>query len=71
MLSCSGLGAPNELFCKKAVLQWVFCWENWSSFMCNWQDEIHLLETFLEIFLLNGHYRREEAKIFLETLDNL
>ena len=22
------IGAPNELFCKKAVLQWVFCWEN-------------------------------------------
>ena len=22
------LGAPDELFCKKAVLQWVFCWEN-------------------------------------------
>ena len=21
-------GTPNELFCKKAVLQWVFCWEN-------------------------------------------
>ena len=22
------LGAPNGLFCKIAVLQWVFCWEN-------------------------------------------
>ena len=22
------LGAPNKLFCKKAVLQLVFCWEN-------------------------------------------
>ena len=22
------LGAPNELFYKNAVLQWVFCWEN-------------------------------------------
>ena len=22
------VGAPNELLCKKAVLQWVFCWEN-------------------------------------------
>ena len=22
------LGAPNEIFCKKAVLQWIFCWEN-------------------------------------------
>ena len=22
------LGAPNELFCKIAVLQSVFCWEN-------------------------------------------
>ena len=22
------VGAPNELFCKIFVLQWVFCWEN-------------------------------------------
>ena len=22
------LGASNELFCKIAVLQWVYCWEN-------------------------------------------
>ena len=50
------LGAPNELFCKKAVLQWVFCWKNWSSFMCCWQDEIHLLWEFSENFLPNGRY---------------
>ena len=64
-------GAPNELFCRKAVLHWVFCWENWSSFMCCWQDEIHLLGDFVANFLLNGHYCREAAKICFRTLDNL
>ena len=64
-------GAPNELFCKKSVLQWVFCWENWSSFMCCWQDEIHLLWDLSENFLSNGHYRRKAAKTFFRTLDNL
>ena len=38
MVSQLTLGAPNELFCKKAVLQWVFCWENCfifpGSFLC-------------------------------------
>ena len=44
------VGAPNKLFCKKTVLQCVFCWENWSSFMCSWQDEIHCWETFFGNF---------------------
>ena len=33
-------------------------------YVCSWQDEIHLLEDFLAIFLLNGHYRREAGKFF-------
>ena len=60
---------PTSYSAGKAVLQWVFCWENWSSFMCSWQDEIHLLGAFfLAIFLLNVHYRPEAAKFFLELL---
>ena len=31
-----------------------------------WQCEVHLLADFLENVLLNGHYRREAAKVFLE-----
>ena len=27
LLAGKAVGAPNELFCKIAVLQWVFCWE--------------------------------------------
>ena len=49
------LGALNELFCKKAILQWVFCWENWSSFMSCWTEKMHLLGDFLKIFMWNGH----------------
>ena len=62
-----GSGAPNELFCKKAVLQWVFCWENWSSFMSCWQDKIHLLGDFLENFLLSGHYRLRSGENFFKN----
>ena len=58
------MGTPNELFCKKAVLHWAFCWENWSSFMCCWQDEYICCEILSENFLLNGHSRREAEKIF-------
>ena len=57
-------GAPTELFCKKAVLQWVFWWENWSSFMCSWQDEIHLLGDFLSNFFVKWAFA---AKIFSRT----
>ena len=35
----------------EAALQWVFCWENLSSFMCCWQDEIHLLGDFRKRFV--------------------
>ena len=42
------IGAPNQLFCKIAPLQWVFCWENWPSFMSCWQDEIRLLGDLFE-----------------------
>ena len=58
------LGAPNELLCKKAVLQWVFCWENRFTFMFCWQDEIRLLRDVLKISLLNGHYRHKVANFF-------
>ena len=63
-MSC--LGAPNELFCKKAALQWVICWENGFTFMSCWQDEIQLLGDHMKISLLNGHYRREATTIVLE-----
>ena len=42
-----------------------------SSFVSCWQDEIHQLGDFFKNFLLKGHYRREAAKIFFKTLDNL
>ena len=34
--------------------------------MSCWEDEIDLLGDYLKFFLLNGGYRREAAKIFLE-----
>ena len=64
-------GAPNKLFCKIAVLQRVFRWESWSSFMFCRQDEIHLLGDFFKNFLWNGYYRREAMKILFRTLDSL
>ena len=60
------LGAPNEPFCKIAVLQWVLRWENWSSFMSCFKDEIHLLGDLFKQFLWNRHYRRQVANILSE-----
>ena len=66
LASISLIGAPNELFCKKALLQWAFCWETWSSLCVAGKMNYICWETFLENLLLNGYYRRKGAKFFLE-----
>ena len=56
-----------------STLQWVFCWENWFTFMLCWQDEIHLLGDYFKISLLNGHYQMDnffsEPWKFSEIMD--
>ena len=65
------LGAPNELFCKIAVLLWVFCWENLSSFMSCWKDEMRLLGDFLKNLFVKWALWPRSGEIFFKTLHNL
>ena len=62
------LGAPNKLFCKLAVLQWVFLLGKLIQF---YKMKCICRETFLKNFLWNGHYRRKAVTISFRTLDGL
>ena len=58
------LGAPKELFCKIAVLQWAFFAGKTDPVLCLAGKMKYICwETFSKNFLLHGHYRRKAAKI--------
>ena len=64
-MSCSG---------KKLLYSWYFAGKIAPVLCVAGKMKYISWETFLAIFLLNGHYRRKAAKIFLELwtiLENL